>query len=158
MTRCHRSAVTLVGVFLACSSGRARSGDAEARQAVVAAMEHYTALIRVVASDSIAAMYADDGELLEAGMAPLRGPKEIRAFLAQFDGKVVVDSASTVSDDVEVFGDTAYQSGSFSQVAKVQDQPPGKFSGRYVARWRRTPEGPWKLTRLLMQPAPPSAQ
>jgi len=98
MTRCHRSAVTLVGVFLACSSGRARSGDAEARQAVVAAMEHYTALIRVVASDSIAAMYADDGELLEAGMAPLRGPKEIRAFLAQFDGKVVVDSASTVSD------------------------------------------------------------
>jgi ketosteroid isomerase-like protein len=99
-------------------------------------MEHYTALIRVVASDSIAAMYADDGELLEAGMAPLRGPKEIRAFLAQFDGKVVVDSASTVSED----------------------QPPGKFSGRYVARWRRTPEGPWKLTRLLMQPAPPSAQ
>jgi len=76
MTRCHRSAVTLVGVFLACSSGRARSGDAEARQAVVAAMEHYTALIRVVASDSIAAMYTEDGD----------------------DGKVVVDSASTVSD------------------------------------------------------------
>jgi len=99
-------------------------------------MEHYTALIKAVASDSIAAMYTEDGD----------------------DGKVVVDSASTVSDDVEVFGTTAYQWGSFSQVARVQDQPPGKFSGRYVARWRRTPEGQWKLTRLLMQPAPPSAQ
>ncbi len=158
MMRCHRTAVPLVGIFLSCSSGRAGSGDLEARQAVAAAMEHYTALIRTVASDSIAAMYTEDGELLEAGMAPLRGPKEIREFLAQFDGKVVVDSASTVSDDVEIFGTTAYQWGSFSQVARVQDQPPGKFSGRYVARWRRTPEGQWKLTRLLMQPAPSSAQ
>jgi len=121
-------------------------------------MEHYTALIRAVASDSIAVMYTEDGQLLEAGMAPLRGPTEIREFLAQFDGKVVVDSASTVSDDVEVFGTTAYQWGSFSQVARVQDQPPAKFGGRYVARWCRTPEGRWKLTRLLMQPAPPSAQ
>jgi len=153
-----RIALSLIGLTLACSGGGPNPSDPKIRQEVVAAMEHYTALIKVVASDSIAAMYAADGELLEAGMAPLRGPKEIRAFLAQFDGKVVVDSASTVSDDVEVFGDTAYQSGSFSQVAKVQDQPPGKFSGRYVARWRRTPEGPWKLTRLLMQPAPPSAQ
>jgi len=153
----HRAAVALVFVS-ACTVGRTSSGDPAASRAVVAAMEHYTALIRAVASDSIAAMYTEDGELLEAGMAPLRGPKEIREFLAQFDGKVVVDSASTVSDDVEVFGTTAYQWGSFSQVARVQDQPPGKFSGRYVARWRRTPEGQWKLTRLLMQPAPPSTQ
>ncbi|HTG84049.1 MAG TPA: DUF4440 domain-containing protein, partial [Gemmatimonadales bacterium] len=154
----HRAAGTLVLLASACTVGRTSSGDPAASRAVAAAMEHYTALIRAVASDSIAAMYTEDGELLEAGMAPLRGPKEIREFLAQFDGKVVVDSASTVSDDVEVFGTTAYQWGSFSQVARVQDQPPGKFSGRYVARWRRTPEGQWKLTRLLMQPAPPSTQ
>jgi len=138
----------------ACTVGRTSSGELESRQAVIAAMEHYTALIRAVASDSIAAMYTEDGELLEAGMAPLVGPQAIREFLAQFDGKVVVDSASTASDDVEVFGSTAYQWGSFSQVARVQDQPPAKFGGRYVARWRRTPEGQWKITRLLMQPAP----
>ena len=154
----HRAAVALVVLVSACTVGRTRSGDAAASRGVVAAMEHYTALIRTVASDSIAAMYTEDGELLEAGMAPLRGPKEIRGFFAQFDGKVMVDSASTVSDDVEVFGTTAYQWGSFSQVARVQDQPPTTFGGRYVARWRRTPEGQWKLTRLLMQPAPPSAQ
>ena len=117
----HRAAVALVFVS-ACTVGRTSSGDPAASRAVVAAMEHYTALIRAVASDSIATMYTEDGD----------------------DGKVVVDSASTVSDDVEVFGTTAFQWGSFSQVAGVQDQPPGKFSGRYVARWRRTPEGQWK--------------
>ena len=85
MMRCHRIAVTLVGVLLACSSGRSSSGSPEARLAVVAAMEHYTTLIRAVASDSIAAMYTEDGEL-------------------------------------------------------------------------RTPKRQWKLTRLLMQPAPSSAQ
>jgi hypothetical protein len=132
----HRAAGTLVLLASACTVGRTSSGDPAASRAVAAAMEHYTALIKAVASDSIAAMYTEDGD----------------------DGKVVVDSASTVSDDVEIFGTTAYQWGSFSQVARVQDQPPGKFSGRYVARWRRTPEGQWKLTRLLMQPAPSSAQ
>ena len=132
----HRAAGTLVLLASACTVGRTSSGDPAASRAVAAAMEHYTALIKAVASDSIAAMYTEDGD----------------------DGKVVVDSASTVSDDVEIFGTTAYQWGSFSQVARVQDQPPGKFSGRYVARWRRTPEGQWKLTRLLMQPAPPSTQ
>ena len=153
----HR-VVALVILVSACTVRRTSSGDVASEKAVVAAMEHYTALIKQVASDSIAAMYTEDGELLEAGMAPLVGPREIREFLAQFDGKVVVDSASTASDDVEVFGTTAYQWGSFSQVARVQDQPPAKFGGRYVARWRRTPEGHWKLTRLLMQPAPASAQ
>lgn len=132
----HRAAGTLVLLASACTVGRTSSGDPAASRAVAAAMEHYTALIKAVASDSIAAMYTEDGD----------------------DGKVVVDSASTVSDDVEVFGTTVYQWGSFSQVARLQDQPPAKFGGRYVARWRRTPEGQWKLTRLLMQPASSSAQ
>lgn len=153
----HSAVVALVVLVSACTVERTSSGDATTQKAVITAMEHYTALIKQVASDSIAAMYTEDGELLEAGMAPLVGPKAIREFLAQFDGKVVVDSASTASDEVEVFGSTAYQWGSFSQVARVQNQPPAKFGGRYVARWRRTPEGQWKLTRLLMQPAP-SAQ
>ena len=78
----HRAAVALVFVS-ACTVGRTSSGDPAASRAVVAAMEHYTALIRAVASDSIAAMYTEDGELLEAGMAPLRGPREIREFLAR---------------------------------------------------------------------------
>ena len=151
-------ALTFLGLAMACSNGQPNPSDPKIRQEIVVAMEHYTALIRAVASDSIAAMYTEDGELLEAGLAPLRGPKEIREFLAQFDGKVLVDSASTVSDEVEVFGSTAYQWGSFSQVARVRDQPPAKFGGRYVPRWRRTREGQWKLTRLLMQPAPTSAQ
>jgi len=89
-------ALTFLGLAMACSNGQPNPSDPKIRQEIVVAMEHYTALIRAVASDSIAAMYTEDGELLEAGLAPLRGPKEIREFLAQFDGKVLVDSASTV--------------------------------------------------------------
>jgi hypothetical protein len=63
MKRCHRTAVAVLGLLLACSSGRATSGNPEARQAVIAAMDHYTSLIRAVASDSIAAMYTEDGGL-----------------------------------------------------------------------------------------------
>ena len=72
----HRAAGTLVLLASACTVGRTSSGDPAASRAVAAAMEHYTALIKAVASDSIAAMYTEDGD----------------------DGKVVVDSAFTVSD------------------------------------------------------------
>jgi hypothetical protein len=65
----HRAAVALVVSVSACTVGRTSSGDPAASRAVVAAMEHYTALIRAVASDSIAAMYTENGELLEAGLA-----------------------------------------------------------------------------------------
>ena len=52
----HRAAVTLVLFASACTVGRTSSGDPAASRAVAAAMEHYTALIKAVASDSIAAM------------------------------------------------------------------------------------------------------
>ncbi|HSR90175.1 MAG TPA: hypothetical protein VLK88_02635 [Gemmatimonadales bacterium] len=53
----HRAAVALVVFVSACTVGRTSSEDSTARGAVVAAMEHYTALIRTVASDSIAAIH-----------------------------------------------------------------------------------------------------
>ena len=58
----HRAVVALVVLVSACTVGRTSSGETTSEKAVVAAMEHYTALIKAVASDSIAAMYTEDGE------------------------------------------------------------------------------------------------
>jgi uncharacterized protein (TIGR02246 family) len=148
----RRIAKRSLALVLAVACARASSTDRGA--AVVAAMDHYAALVRAVNSDSVAAMFTQDAQLLEPGMAPLRGREAIRAFLAPFDGKVTVDTVENRTDLVEVYGDTAYLWGRYRQVARTGDQPPGEFDGRYVARWRLEADGRWRLARLLMQPAP----
>ena len=125
-----------------------------ARSAVLQAMAHYTRLIQLVNSDSVAAVYTADAELLEPGMAPLRGREAIRSFLAPFDGQAVVDTVESGTDQLEVYGPVAYQWGTYHQVARLRGQAPAAFYGRYVAQWRLEGDGAWRLARLLMQPAP----
>lgn len=131
------------------------NADAAAMEAVAAAMDHYVALLRRVTSDSVAAMYTPDGELLEPGMAPLRGRSAIRAFLAPFDGHAVVDTALVSVEPAAVYGAIAYQWGAYHQVARLNGGPAVVFDGRFAAEWHRAGNGQWLLTRLLMQPAPP---
>lgn len=148
----------LLGIVLGCCSRQPAPPDqkatAEARQAVLSAMAHYIDLIHAVSSDSVAAVYAEDGQLFEPGMVPLNGREAIRAFLAPFDGKAIVDTVTGTTDTLEIYGQTAYLWGHYHQVARLPDQPTSTFDGRYVARWRLEPGGQWKLSRLLMQPAP----
>lgn len=122
---------------------------------VAAAMAHYVALLRRVASDSVASMYTADGELLQPGMAALRGRTAIRAFLAPFDGHAVVDTATVAVAPAAIYGAVAYQWGVYHQVARLDGAPPTRFDGRFAAEWHRASDGVWYLRRLLMQPAPP---
>jgi uncharacterized protein (TIGR02246 family) len=127
----------------------------EVRQALLAAMQRYTGFLKSVNSDSVAASFTADGELLEPGMAPLHGRSAIRAFLSPFDGKVTVDTAESVTDTIEAYGPIAYLWGSYHQVARMGEAAPSAFDGRFVAQWRLEADGKWRMSRLLMQPAPP---
>ncbi|MBX6365217.1 MAG: DUF4440 domain-containing protein [Gemmatimonadetes bacterium] len=160
-------AMFLVAAVAGCAGGGrpASSGPAPSARAapegsaaaeVSAAMGHYVALTRRVDSDSVAAMYTADGELLEPRMAPLRGREAIRRFLAPFDARTVVDTAAFRTTSLDVYGDVAYQWGTYHQVARLDGGPPGTFDGRFAAQWRRDTDGRWRLARLLMQVAPAS--
>ena len=133
--------------------GDAPARDAGRRPAVEAAMQHYVRLTRLVNSDSVAAMYTPDGEMLQARAAPIRGRDAIRAFLKPFDGHAIVDTATSTTEQVEVFDSTAYLWGSYHQVTRL-DGPPAAYNGRFVTRWRLEPDGNWRIARILMQPAP----
>ena len=117
-------------------------------------MDHYTTMLKHVASDSVAAMFTVDGEMLQANMAPIHGRAAIRAFLAPFDGHATVDSVSTSTTSLAVYGSAAYQWGTFHQVARMDGGAPGTFNGRYAAQWAKELDGQWRVVRLLMQPAP----
>ena len=133
------------------------AGDAAARRDVEAAMQQYTTLLRTGPPEAVAALFTADGALLEPGMAPLKGPEAIRAFLAPIFTAFEVQTASTETETIEVFGRTAYQWGTYSQKVASKGKPASDYHGRYVASWHREADGRWRLARMLVQPFPPGA-
>src|SRR5262249_57058060 len=84
-----------------------KAGDA-ARHDVEAAMQLYTNLLRTGPVDAQVALFTQDGELLEPGMAALHGRDAIKAFLAPLVAAFEVQSAATTSDTIEVYNDATY--------------------------------------------------
>jgi len=138
-----------------CHVATPAASDA-ARRDVESAMQLYTTLLRTGPVDAQVALFTQDGELLEPGMAPLHGRDAIKAFLAPIVAKYEVQSAASTSDAVEVFGDAAYQWGTYTQQAGERGKPGAEYTGRYVASWRREADGHWRIARFLVQPFPPA--
>lgn len=154
----------LLAAFLATPSGLRAAApapppalppqtDAAARE-VEAAMQQYTVLLKTGPAEATAALFTADGELLEPGLAALHGREAIQTFLAPVFAAVVVESASTESDAVEVYGDAAYQWGTYRQRVAEKGKAANDYHGRYVASWRREADGRWRLAKMLVQPFP----
>ena len=116
------------------------------------AMRGYAAALKEGTPEQIAAFYSKDGELLLPGLAELKGPEAIRAFLAPMASAVEVESVAVTTDFVEVHGDSADLWGTYRQVAGEKGKPRQTYGGRYAALWRREADGRWRLARLMMQP------
>jgi uncharacterized protein (TIGR02246 family) len=119
---------------------------------IEAATQEYASLLKALDATALAAFYTPDGELLEPGMAALKGPKAIQKFLGSF-GDVRIESATMASESIEAWGADAIQWGSYAQRVVVPGQPAADFSGRFVAQWTKASKGRWLLRRFLVQPS-----
>jgi uncharacterized protein (TIGR02246 family) len=124
---------------------------AKARAEIAAAERHYGEAVRQPV-DSLVNCFTQDGQMLQPGMAALRGRDAIRAFLEPLKGMAMVESASLNPEAVEVHGNTAYDWGTYAQRAIIGDKPAQDFLGRYVIEWRREADGLWRIARILVQP------
>jgi uncharacterized protein (TIGR02246 family) len=125
----------------------------DARHDVESALQEYSRLLKAADAAALAAFYTTDGELLDPGMDALKGPEAIRRFLASF-GEVRIESASMTPDVTEVYGDQAFQWGTYAQRVVVPGKPAADYSGRFVAQWSHGTDGRWLIRRLLTQPSP----
>lgn len=139
--------------YLAAAASAPPPG-ADARREVEAAMQQYTVLLRTGPAEATAGLFTADGELLEPGLAAIHGREAIRAFLAPVFAAVNVESASTESEAVEVYGDAAYQWGTYRQRVAEKGKAANDYHGRYVASWKREADGRWRLAKMLVQPFP----
>lgn len=132
--------VLLLAGLAGCRAGPAPALDAE--------LARYNAFVARQAGDSIAAMYAPDGELDVPGRPPLRGPAAIAAFLDGFTD-VRVDSSAMWADSLVPTDSGVAQWGHYYQRATVPGRAaPVTARGGFVALWRRDARGRWRLRSM----------
>ena len=132
---------------VACAT-RAPAG---ADQQVQSAFGRYCALVLAMDHAGIAAMFSSDGEIVNAGQAPIRGPAAINAFLAGFaDYRVLAYSAD--APQTHVTGDYASLQSIYHEQVRLPDGNVVAVSGHLEALWRRSPRGRWYVTRMATRP------
>jgi len=98
---------------------------------------------------AVAALYADDAQLLPPGMAAVSGMSAIKDYWAN-DIATNWSKLTLKEESSDVGGDWAWRTGTWS----AETSPP--LAGKWAEVWHRTPAG-WKIHRDIwnMDAAPP---
>ena len=114
---------------------------------IEAAMNRYNHFIEKMDADSISLMYTSDGNL--GGVAI--GRDSIRSFLQKFKN-VKVLLQSTVTDSINLHGDSCIQKGKYIQGCIVNGKDTVTTKGGFVADWIWTKREGWKLRKMITSP------
>ena len=141
-----RTNLTRLFLLLACAlafAGCAPKAPVADSGADVAAVESATAgwvqAYNDKDADALAAIYAEDAQLLPQGAPAVKGRAAIREHYAN-EIATAWAKISIVSDANGVAGDWAWRSGTWS----AETAPP--VSGKFLSVWHRTAEG-WRVHR-----------
>lgn len=133
---------TMILILWSCHKDR----TAEIEQS----MRHYDHLILQMNADSIADLYAPDGQL---GDQPgIVGRDSISKFLKTFTAFKVLETHST-SDSVSFDHDTAFQSGSYFQRTRIPAGDTLELHGTYAAIWVKK-NNRWLIQKMTTKSLP----
>jgi SnoaL-like domain len=117
------------------------------RETVEQAMNQYDRLILKMDLDSIAWLYAPDGELGRN----VRGRDSIRKFLENFR-KFKVLSQVSKTNLISIVQDTAVQTGVYQQKVIVFIRDTVTVKGLFTAKWIWTEGSGWHIKHMETQP------
>ena len=146
-----RPTLFVVLLALAAAISCATQPLASPQAQVEAAFGRYCALMLAMDHTGIAAMFSADGEIVNAGQAPIRGPAMINAFLAGFSDYKVL-AYVTSPPQTRVKGDYANLRTVYRETVRVPEGRVVEVAGHLEALWRRSPRGRWYVTRMATTP------
>jgi len=114
------------------------------------AMRNYDKQITHLATDSIAQLYMQDGELSGEGQNSVVGRDSIGIFLKSFaDSNVKVIRYISTTDSTLFKNDAAIQYGSYNQIVKMPSGDTLKLGGNYIATWVDNGKGEWLIKKMF---------
>ena len=151
----------LVACCLALALPSAASPSTQARKAIEEISAQWMAALAKGDAAALAAFYAEDALLMPPNAPTVKGRPAIQeAFAGMIQSGV--KGAELKTDEVQVHGDVAVETGTFS----VNFQPPGKDvikgadEGKFLVIWKKS-GGKWRYYRDIWNssraPPPPAA-
>jgi uncharacterized protein (TIGR02246 family) len=99
-------------------------------------------------ADSAAAWFAPDAIVLLNGVPPVKGRDAIRVMYDQFFQAMPIRGMTFTPEEITVSGDIAIETGSSTLTVGGPGQAtPPSVAGKYLAVWKRQPNGEWLLWR-----------
>jgi len=114
--------------------------------------KRYAELTMAMDFPAMAALFAEDGELVNSGSTRLRGAREIGKFLAGFTEFKVLTHEMTVMQITGSQRDWQVD-GRFRQQVRLPDKNVVVASGRFSANWVCAADNAWRLRRMATSPA-----
>ena len=121
---------------------------AAVRQTIARINREFPELARGRNADSAATWFAPDAVVYVNGVPPVRGRDAIRVFYDQFFQAMPIRDMAFVTEEITVRGDLAVETGENSlTLAGPSQATPATVAGKYLAVWKRQPDGRWLLWR-----------
>ncbi len=149
-------------LLLIASCATTRSPDDQVRAAIGEAwLDHFSAVKRKDAA-GVGRLYADDVVYIVPGECEVRGRKAIDEMEAKGLASADVLDVVHTTEALRVHGDIAYEIGTVVGPVRPRGQPAKVVTFRYMARWRRQPEGSlgwhlipahWRIQYIVGEPA-----
>jgi uncharacterized protein (TIGR02246 family) len=105
-------------------------------------------------ADRVAMLFSEDAVWLSNAMVDLPGRDAIGTFTRRFFQIHTVSVFTLTMSELEVYGPTAYDRGTFVWTSISSDQDTTAQRGRYSAVRTRGSDGQWRIHRLLDNTSP----
>jgi uncharacterized protein (TIGR02246 family) len=162
--RLHARSGWVLGALASAAAGCAAQGappaDAAAvRQQIEKTSAAFAAAVSRGDPAAVGAVFATDAVLLMSNAEPVIGRDRIVGHLKAVLAGATETRYVLATDEVEVFGDAAFERGHYTLSMKLQGRPV-QDRGKYLAIWKRQPDGAWQIYRdidntSLPLPPPP---
>jgi uncharacterized protein (TIGR02246 family) len=133
-----------------------RSGAAEVRRAIEAGNATWERAFRTLDATAVASTFDEAGVNIGADGACMKGRAEIEeAMRSYFERSGPATRTKVEIGDFTVDGDLTYEWGHSEFHFAPKPGGPVQRAGRYLAIWKRQPDGGWKILRNLGLPERP---
>ena len=106
-------------------------------------------------SAAVAAFFTEDAINTVPSVPAAIGRQTIDSSLSAFQAGFKVTGLKQSTDEVVAVGDLAYERGRFEQTMQMGNAPATVQQSRYLAIWRKQPDGHWRCSRFLFNDAAP---
>jgi uncharacterized protein (TIGR02246 family) len=125
------------------------SDAASARRAIAAANQSFIVALKKPDIKAITDAFEPDAILLPTGADMLQGRDLIVAYFASLLAHRQIVEGTSVTVDVVLSGDTAYETGLYTLTTRSGDAAPMPDRGKYLIVWHHDADDHWRVTREI---------